>query len=174
MTHELKLLFDKDSNKYQPVYESVSSIIDKALESLGKTTPEEFSFSAAQGEAYVDDGLVASLPKQKSRRQKRGNKGFGTSFASPWTPDLNQRLWDSLREARSAIKAKKRFIWLPERSNPQTALLCWLASTEAERPNISLFFDRHVGYENHMWDDTTMVTNVWQTELHSKQLSDTI
>lgn len=175
LSHELKLLFDKDSKRYKPVYESVSSIIDKALESLGETTPEEFSFATVQGEQYgVPDGLVASLPKQKSRRQKRGNKDFGTSFAGPTTPVLNQMLWDSLREARSATNAKKRFIWLPRRFNSQTALLCWLASTEAERLAISLFFDRHAGYQNHVWDDTTMVTNVWQTELHSKQLSDTI
>lgn len=170
LRHELKLLFDNDSKRYKPVYESVSSIIDKALDSLGETAPEKFSFAAVQGAPYVQQGLVASLPKQKIRRQKRGNKGFGTYFANLMTPNLNERLWSSLRQARYAINAKKRFVWLPQRSNSQTALVCWLPSTEAEKSALSLFFDRHAGYENHVWDDTTMVTNAWQTELHSKQL----
>lgn len=54
--------------------------------------------------------------------------------------------------ARTAENAKKRFIWLPS-ANKETALLCWMASPEAEKPALSLFFDRHSKCENHAWDD---------------------
>lgn len=163
LSHQLELLFDKTSAQYKPVYQSVSSIIDKALESLKGTPPEKFSFTIDQDSKWLErDGLLASLPKQKSRRQGRGKRNIGTDLSVLFTQDFNEDIWDSISRARSAFKTKKRFLWLPARSDPLTALLCW----EAERPAMSLFFDRHAEYDNHMWDDTTMVLNVWQTELH--------
>lgn len=170
MHHQLKLLFDEQLAQYQPINESVSSIIDKALESVKKPPPEKLSFTNYEPdhwlEKYSYDGLVASLPKQNSRRQKRGARNIGAALDSLPFLEFNEALWDVIGKARFAIKAKKRFLWLPARSDPQTALLCWLASTEAEKPAISLFFDRHAEYDNHLWDDTTMVLNTWQTELH--------
>lgn len=167
LRHQLELRFDKETVQYKPVYESVSSIIDKALEALEGTPPEKFSFTINKSASWLDDdGLLASLPKQKSRRQGRGKRNIGASLVILPSRQFNRVLWDSIRKARSAIKAKKRFLWLPARSNPQTALLCWLASTEAERSAMSLFFDRHAEYDNHLWDDTTMALNMWQTELH--------
>ncbi|KUI72184.1 hypothetical protein VM1G_08061 [Cytospora mali] len=67
--------------------------------------------------------------------------------------------------ARTAESAKKRFIWLPEATDDY-ALVCWMASPETEKSAMALFFDRHSKQENHVWDDTTMVLNTWQTELH--------
>lgn len=164
LNQQLKQLFDRrsDSEWDGPIYQSSSSIIDKALENLGRTLPESFPFSDLDT-AWYAQGLLASLPKQKSRRRKRGKRELGASVRRMWS---NQKIWDSISKARSATKAKKRFLCLPQCSDSQTALLCWLASTEAEKPAMSLFFDRHAEYENHLWDDTTMVLNIWQTELH--------
>jgi hypothetical protein len=168
LIRELESFFDRDSNRYMPVYESPSSIIDKALESLGGIPPETFSFTTVKTDGKLPGGFVASLPKQKSlvRRQKRGKRAIGANVAYLFISRLNGWLWDSIKEARSALNAKKRFLWLPSRSDSKTALLCWLASTERERPAISLFFDRHAEYDNQLWDDTTMALNTWQTELH--------
>lgn len=174
LVHQLQLLFDPKPapGRYRPINESVSSIIDKALDSLERPPPEKFSFTKfdVDGDNYWEqwagDGLVVSLPKQKSRRQKRGTRDIGAAPTILRFLNFNKILWGSIGKARSAIQAKKRFLWLPARSNSQTALLCWLASTEAERPAMSLFFDRHAEYENHLWDETTMVLNTWQTELH--------
>lgn len=169
LRHELDLLFDKKSVQYESVYESFSSIIDQALTSLRGTPPETFSFTEYErrrNEQLYCTGLVASLPKQKSRRQKRGKRDIGASLDFLSCTMSNEYLWDCIREARSATDAKKRLIWLSAQCDPQTALLCWLASTNAEKPAMSLFFDRHAEYDNHLWDDTTMVLNTWQTELH--------
>lgn len=168
LQEELKRLLKERSyqSMYRPVYQSPSSIVDKELESLKKTPPEEFRFTLFKRDHYPYDGVVASLPKQKNRRQKRRKRDIGASVNDLPKPDINEMLWDSIGEARSATKAKKRFLWLPASSNSQTALLCWLASSEAEKPAMSLFFDRHAEYDNHLWDDTTMVLNSWQTELH--------
>ncbi|KAG6361447.1 hypothetical protein INS49_009674 [Diaporthe citri] len=161
---QLKSAFAKSFDQYRLVDE-YSSVIVKALASLNGRLSENFPFSHFKLD-WAMDGLVASLPKQKSRRRKRGKRDFGAFISYLPGPNPNEELWDTISEARSAIKAKKRFLWLPLRSDPQTALLCWLATTEAEKPAMSLFFDRHAEYENHLWDDTTMVLNVWQTELH--------
>lgn len=169
LRHELDGLFDQTSARYRPINESVSSIIDKALESLERPPSEKFPFTKYAGDwedEWTRDGLVVSLPKQKNRRQKRGTRDIGASLGLLKFLEFNESLWRSIGKARSAIKAKKRFIWLPARSNAQTALLCWIAATEAEKPAMSLFFDRHAEYDNHLWDDTTMVLNTWQTELH--------
>lgn len=169
LRQQLDLLFDKESVLYESVYESVSSIIDQALKSLAGTPPEKFSFTTNEmhrNQRIIFCGLVASLPKQKIRRQKRGKRGIGASLNYLFFESSNEELWDSIGKARSANKAKKRLIWLSTHTNPQTALLCWLASTDAEKPSMSLFFDRHAEYDNHLWDDTTMALNTWQTELH--------
>ncbi|KAG8169525.1 hypothetical protein KVR01_000270 [Diaporthe batatas] len=165
---QLKKLFSKYSKRYLPqihFYGSESSIIDKALEALGNIAPNDFSIKGIGTDKWIKDGMVAGLPKQKSLRENRRKWSIGATcyrFSDPF----NKCLWDSISKERSAVTAKKRFLWLPARSNPETALLCWLASTDTEKPAISLFFDRHAGYDNHLWDDTTMVMNTWQTELH--------
>ncbi|KUI56408.1 hypothetical protein VP1G_03700 [Cytospora mali] len=66
-------------------------------------------------------------------------------------------------EGQSSVEM--RFIWLPEATD-ELALLCWVASLETVKSAMALFFDRHSKQEYHVWDDTTMVLNTWQTELH--------
>ncbi|KAL1848509.1 hypothetical protein Daus18300_013610, partial [Diaporthe australafricana] len=106
--------------------------------------------------------FVVDTPKQKhlGKREKKDMQ----SRSEP-KPLNNYNFRWTLSNRRTAEKAKKRFIWLPC-ANAETALLCWVASPGQERAAISLFFDRHSRYEKYTWDDTTMVLNTWQTELH--------
>lgn len=106
--------------------------------------------------------FVARAPKQKLTRKRDRRRQDETASA---TTQDNRKLWSVIRKKRTAETAKKQFVWLPH-PNAQTAFLCWSASTETEKLNISLFFDRHARYEQHFWDSTTMVLNSWQTELH--------
>ncbi|KAK7716237.1 hypothetical protein SLS64_003389 [Diaporthe eres] len=161
---QLKPLLATSFDPYRPVDE-YSSVIVKALVSMKGSLSEVFSSSDSKL-GWTFDGMVASLPKQKTRRQKRGKRDFGALVSFLPFSNPNEELWNTIGKARSAMKAKKRFLWLPLHSKPQTALLCWLASIEPEKSAMSIFFDRHAKYENHLWDDTTMVLNVWQTELH--------
>ncbi|ROW00219.1 hypothetical protein VSDG_03568 [Cytospora chrysosperma] len=103
---------------------------------------------------------IADTPKQKhlGRREKKKYQG------NPFTRLDASSCISTLGAARTAENAKKRFIWLP-RAKAETGLACWMASPEAEKPALSLFFDRHWKRENHAWDETTMVLNTWQTEL---------
>lgn len=106
--------------------------------------------------------FVARTPKQKLRRKRDRRR---QDYPASATTKNNRELWSVIRKKRTAESAKKRFVWLPH-PNAQTAFLCWFASTESERTNMSLFFDRHARYEQHFWDSTTMILNSWQTELH--------
>lgn len=105
--------------------------------------------------------FVANTPKRKylSKEQKRSEHLKDPDFLS------NIELWNHIGSARSPINAKKRFIWLPC-ANRQTAGLCCAASTGSEKTAMSRFFDHHSMYQNHVWDDTSMVQNTWSTELH--------
>lgn len=106
--------------------------------------------------------FIADTPKQKhlGKREKRALQ----SIETPQSLN-NHELWNRFKVHRTATRAKKRFIWLP-RANIETASLCRLVSPEPERSAMQLFFDRHSRYEKHVWDDTTMVVNTWQTEIH--------
>ncbi|WYZ44183.1 hypothetical protein EsH8_VII_000619 [Colletotrichum jinshuiense] len=77
----------------------------------------------------------------------------------------NFDFWKNLAWRRTADNAKKRFIWLPD-AQPERALICYSVSPVKEKTNISLFFDRHCHYENHFLDETTIVLNHWESELH--------
>lgn len=115
--------------------------------------------------------FIADTPKQKhlGKREKRELQSV--------IPDRlhDFELRDKLMVPRTATKAKKRFIWLPQAS-AETASLCRLASPELERSAMFLFFDRHSRFEKYVWDDTTMVINTWQTEIHLSfyELVDTV
>ncbi|ROW15591.1 hypothetical protein VPNG_02145 [Cytospora leucostoma] len=105
--------------------------------------------------------FVADTPKQKHLEQVEKRR----FMRNPFMPLMFEPTLNLLGAARTAEKAKKRFIWLPE-ANVHTVLVCWMASTETEKSALSLFFDRHAKYQKYSWDDTTMVLNIWQTELH--------
>lgn len=137
---------------------AVGGVVARALG--GYQTSGGFDFPTLK--SFESKVFVVDTPKQK-RLGKREKKTLEYRRHVP--PLHNADLRYKLSAPRTAEKAKKRFIWFPH-ANAETALLCWAASPEQERPAISLFFDRHSRYEKHFWDDTTMVLNTWQTELH--------
>ncbi|KAJ0108354.1 hypothetical protein J7T55_005331 [Diaporthe amygdali] len=144
----------------QPSRDAVGGVIGQEIDGYRKLKRK---FSTPSGPKSSDTMIfVVDTPKQK-HLGKREKKSFEDM---KWVQMYNnQGLHARLSAPRTAEKAKKRFIWLPK-ANAETALLCWAASPEQEKAEISLFFDRHSKYEKHFWDDTTMVLNTWQTELH--------
>ncbi|RYP52323.1 hypothetical protein DL768_002535 [Monosporascus sp. mg162] len=103
--------------------------------------------------------LVANTPKTRRSWKQGEDNGRYPIYHT------NATLQEELTKPRTAENAKKRLIWLPK-ANAETALICYLASVDAEKPAISLFIDRHWNQEDYFFDDTTMVTNTWETELH--------
>ncbi|RYP92831.1 hypothetical protein DL770_001002 [Monosporascus sp. CRB-9-2] len=103
--------------------------------------------------------LVANTPKTRRSWKQGKDDGRYPIYHT------NATLQKELTKPRTAENAKKRLIWLPK-ANAETALICYLASVDAEKPAISLFMDRHWNQEDYFFDDTTMVTNTWETELH--------
>lgn len=110
------------------------------------------------------DPLTYIVDMRKQKHLGKGERERAVSANNAFNLN-NVTLLSKLTSPRTAELAKKRFIWLPH-ANAETALLCWAATPERERAAVSLFFDRHSTYEKHVWDDTTMVLNIWQTELH--------
>lgn len=76
-----------------------------------------------------------------------------------------ENLCDLLKIPRTAWTAKKRMIWLPD-ADDATVKACLVFSTERERSELSRFFERHALYTKDVMDETSMVLNGWQTELH--------
>lgn len=159
LDEQLAMFFKIDSDEY--ISDPVGTVIDRTLEKY-KNMPKPVPGYWSEGDSPDVVAFVASTPKQKrlSKQQKRRQDD------PPYAPRLdNSQLWDEIGAARSAANAKKRFVWLPH-AVEKTAFLCWVASSKDERPAMSLFFDRHAKFEKHLWDDTTMVLNTWETELH--------
>lgn len=74
-------------------------------------------------------------------------------------------LWNRLSRRRTAEGAKKRIVFL-DSVDREAAIICWLASPEAEREHISQFFERHSTSQGFFLDDTASVLNTWETEFH--------
>ncbi|KAK1992783.1 hypothetical protein LX36DRAFT_731693 [Colletotrichum falcatum] len=110
---------------------------------------------ASASQTWVVDNLKR---KHLSKQQRAGG-------AETHEILYNGELWRLLDQPRTAIKAKKRFIWMPG-ANDQSALVCLLASPAEEKPAISLFFDRHSHYEKQFIENTTMILNTCESELH--------
>lgn len=158
LDEQLPLFLDRNSDEY--ISDSTGIVINQIHKAYEAKSRKTFNFSSDSSVDVVT--FVANTPKQKrvSKRQKRHQDD------APDAPRFdNKKLWDHLSAARTASDAKKRFVWLPHAST-DTAFLCWVASTQDERPAMSLFFDRHAKFEKHLGDDTTMVLNTWDTELH--------
>lgn len=153
---EFRLLERSDERVLQ--IDNMGYIVEKG------STNYQSSEKARKGQEFAENTVtfVANAPKQK-RRSKRDKRQQGEPATA--TMRNNKGLWSVIGKKRTPEIAKKRFIWLPH-PNTETAFLCWLASTESEKPEISLFFDRHLKYEHHFWDSTTRSLNIWQTELH--------
>lgn len=168
LVQQINVLLKSD----QPNSDIIGGIIAQTLQKY-RGSNRDFSLPLVMGVC------IADTPKQKylGRREKRQfeENPFAHHGTHYYVDGLGRMLLDTgqspmdlcsqLGAARTAENAKKRFIWLPH-AQAEIALVCWMASPEKEKPALSLFFDRHSKYENHVWDDTTMVLNTWQTELH--------
>ncbi|KAI9648345.1 hypothetical protein NHQ30_002978 [Ciborinia camelliae] len=77
----------------------------------------------------------------------------------------NDLLWMKLRQPRTPEKAKKRLIWMPLVDGVKV-LMCYLATPDIHKQSISLFFDRHVKNESYFFEETSLVSNTWETEFH--------
>lgn len=158
--------------------ESVGKVIGDTISSLRSSkeglkiekldwSSSELNRLGSKWEKY-SVSIVADRKKQKRLGRRRQRQ----SEMECWKPpnDLtsitsNKSLFEYLGASRTADKAKKRLIWLPC-ADSLTAFACWAASPDRERHAMSLFFDRHAKYENNAWDETSIVFNVWQSELH--------
>ncbi|KAJ4391491.1 hypothetical protein N0V93_005108 [Gnomoniopsis smithogilvyi] len=139
--------------------DAIGGIIGQELEMhRNARAHNKFRFPSSSAEIAT---FIAEMP-EKQRWGKREKRGLSSNI---FETASNFDLWSKLKAPRTAANAQKRLIWLPLAS-AETAFLCWVASPETEKPAVSLFFDRHSKYEKHIWDDTTMATNTWQTELH--------
>lgn len=109
-------------------------------------------------ELVSNDTAVYVLDKPKRKNKYCDGPDVGHDMNNHWL------LW-RLGRPRTAKDAKKGFLWLPH-ANVETALICWVVSFKQERTAISQFFERHSKYEKYSWDNTVLVLNTWQTELH--------
>lgn len=102
--------------------------------------------------------LVEDIPQARIGRKQTRFRIYNWSYT-------NKNLLRQLKLRRTAEMAKKRLVWLFN-ANEETALVCYLTSVAIEKPAISLFFDRHWNHDDYFFDDTTALTNTWETELH--------
>lgn len=98
---------------------------------------------------YVD------VPKSKGRR-----KDVRIHIYTCSNGRLGMRLTD-----RDVMEAKKRFIWLAN-ADAETALICYVGTSDIDKPAIAQFFDRHWHHEVYFFDDTSLIRNTWETEFH--------
>ncbi|KAM0263418.1 hypothetical protein ACHAQJ_001274 [Trichoderma viride] len=75
----------------------------------------------------------------------------------------NKSICEHISQKRTPRSAKKRLFHF-HNANLKTALICFLASSEAE--NMSSFFDKHASYDKYFVEDITTGINKWVTELH--------
>lgn len=94
--------------------------------------------------------LNAALEQQESLEQPRVN---------------NLSIKMHLNKDRTMRHAKKRIIWLPT-GDKETALLCYLASSTAEKDSMLRFFEKHASHEKYFFDGASVALNKWETELH--------
>ncbi|KAF4812302.1 hypothetical protein CGCSCA5_v009306 [Colletotrichum siamense] len=100
------------------------------------------------------------------QRQKHLQKHERENYITFRGINSNYKLWYLLSLPRTASRAKKRFIWLPTADNERALVCCVTSQTTEEKQAISLFFEHHYRYENYFLDETSMVLNTWESELH--------
>ncbi|KAK1963129.1 hypothetical protein LY78DRAFT_642002 [Colletotrichum sublineola] len=131
------------------------------LQSDGEQHPDPLrALHGPYSPSSVNQSWVVDILKRKHLSKQQRADGVRIQLI-PEDPDL----WRLLTGPRTAIKAKKRFIWLPG-ANDERALICLLASPAEEKPAISLFFDRHSHYEKQFIEETMVILNTWESELH--------
>ncbi|KAL7791914.1 hypothetical protein V8C37DRAFT_416623 [Trichoderma ceciliae] len=125
--------------------QALGSVMNRAMETiLSKKTSKDTIL-----------GYIINVPKTK------GGAEIDKRPICPIT--LNSSVYNYVYEKRTPESAKKRFFNF-FRANAETALICYLVSSEREA--ISAFFDRHASYEKYFFEDITVGKNKWTTELH--------
>jgi hypothetical protein len=105
-------------------------------------------------------GYVIDVPKSKSLWEKDEHT---TDEIFKKEISKNSEMYDLLAKKRVPEKAKKRLLHF-YRPNPETALICCLASSEEDE--ILTFFQRHTFYDKYFYDEIKLIPNTWKTELH--------
>ncbi|KAL8650022.1 MAG: hypothetical protein Q9210_004072 [Variospora velana] len=81
-----------------------------------------------------------------------------------WYPNA-AGLYNRLFQPRTFDQAKKRLIEFTGHDF-DTALICWLTSTEDEKPNYQWFYHRHVSSTSLFGERVDWKGDIWETEIH--------
>ncbi|OHE95463.1 hypothetical protein CORC01_09196 [Colletotrichum orchidophilum] len=140
------------------------TVVTKAAEAYIREFPESEKFQGVNPDSffkYLDNlALVGNIRKQKNLSKQQRASGDDVRYTKG-----NFDLFSACKLPRTAEKAKKRLIWLPKAVD-ESALVCYVNSSPDEQAAMSRFFDSHFHYENQFLEETTMVLNIWNSELH--------
>ena len=153
--HEQPLIISAQQDlKQLSSIESLKSAVDryKASKDFGRID----YFRTSSAPAMVDSGvqkrtnLEDAFPeRQLSIRQHYDSASF----------------WAKLLKPRTADIAKKRLIEISSRDK-DSALMCWLSSSQQEKPFLWLFLSRNDALENFFGERADRRANLWETEFH--------
>ena len=165
MSEEWLYDYPRFLNFLPPNDEDSATILKQAdgptIADLDEST-DEFSIRNLLAEDTVESKFtIIDVPKGKKRRKREVSEPSVKFYKEK----KYRQIWSKLREERTAKDAKKRLIYIGP-GDRRVAALCYLASPETERENISQFFDRHATSRDFIHDDTIIASNVWETELH--------
>ncbi|KAL9629463.1 MAG: hypothetical protein Q9164_006870, partial [Protoblastenia rupestris] len=141
------------------------SIIEEGAKISQKLSPtaslEHNPNDPIESRIFHNDKYSWGFVRDVARHKRKNSRAVEHSrhYKSP------REFWQKLKGPREAEQAKKRIIYLGP-GDPQVALICWLASPDAEKEHISRFFDRHSTSRGFFIDDTTAAHNTWETEIH--------
>ncbi|KAF2135668.1 uncharacterized protein K452DRAFT_346780 [Aplosporella prunicola CBS 121167] len=138
----------------------LGKILDRGLQSYDRSELQKSDTSWR--------GIVIDIPKKTKEKRKKQCTSNSEKSCHPGLgsqPVNNGKILESLGIRRTVQFAKKRIVWLPH-GDEVTALLCYYASPDAERENISHFFKRHAKHEKYFFDGATAILNQWETEIH--------
>lgn len=150
-------------------FNNTNIVITKAAEKYMQRLSEPKNNEAlpnSKSTVFTDDddidqySWVVNVRKQKNLSKQERADGDDYRYVPG-----SLSLWGYLSRPRVVKEAKKRLIWLPT-ARDEHAFICYMTSPPDERQAISLFFDRHYHYEKQFLEETTMVLNTWDSELH--------
>ncbi|KAI4112482.1 MAG: hypothetical protein LQ345_006378, partial [Seirophora villosa] len=97
-------------------------------------------------------------------RQVLNDGSMGRHMDIDWYPNA-AGLYDRLIQPRTFDQAKKRLIEFTSHDY-DTALICWLTSTEEEKPQFLAFLNRHVSSISLFGERVDWKGDIWETEFH--------
>ncbi|KAJ4387730.1 hypothetical protein N0V93_008329 [Gnomoniopsis smithogilvyi] len=115
-------------------------------------------------ESQCPTSFIVDIPKKKYREKRQTRTLSFRETQGPMRKN-NKELWDYLKLQRTEKGAKKRLIQLSS-PNALTALLCFLATPDDLKEDLSQFFDRHFEYVQYFQDGPFLILNRWKTEIH--------